>query len=211
MNLLNIAAEINDTVLEIGSTYGISVHNVLRKGGKIIANDLSREHLAILLQNAPKEHLNNLSILHGSFPNDIDFPSNSLGAVMTSLVMHFLQPKDIETGIKKIYKWLVSKGKFFFTVSSIYYGKQKEEVVAIYEERLKDGTPWPGQIKNLRDLYPEESIYLPDFFYAFTASELEKLLPEHGFEIETIKYFDYPNEEVNSDGKSCIGFVARKI
>ncbi|NRB10947.1 MAG: class I SAM-dependent methyltransferase [Rickettsiaceae bacterium] len=205
------AAQTDNTVLEIGAAYGLSVHNVLRKGGKIIANDLSKEHLTILLQNAPKEHLNNLSILYGSFPNETDFPDNSLGAVLTSLVMHFLQPEDIQRALKKIHKWLIPEGKFFFTAGSAYYKSLREKFTPIYEKRLKIGTPWPGKVENFKEIEFENAAYLPDFFYAFSIPELKKLLPENGFEIEIIKYFDYPNSEINSDGKGCVGFIARKI
>lgn len=205
------AAEIKHTVLEVGAAYGLSTHNVLTKGGTIIANDLSREHLTILLQNTPKKYLNNLYILHGSFPNDIDFPNNSLGAVLASLVIHFLQPEDIEKALRKIHKWLVPRGKFFFTAGSVYYKTIKENFMPIYEEKLKSGAPWPGKIENLKEIESKNAAYIPDFLYVFHMSELEKLLPQYGFAIETIKYFDYPNAEVDSDGKGCIGFVAQKI
>ena len=48
-------------------------------------------------------------------------------------------------------------------------------------------------------------------FNPFYMEQLEELLPEHGFKIEQIKYFDYPSDPWEDDNKGHIGFIATKI
>ena len=72
---IEYSSSIDFPVLELGCAYGAVVQKVLEKGGRIIANDLSKEHLSILFQQTPKRFLENLYLYPGAFPNEIDIPN----------------------------------------------------------------------------------------------------------------------------------------
>lgn len=94
-------------VLEIGAAYGAATLPALRNNARVIANDIDEKHLAILYSKVYKNDLNKLYLKPGCFPDQLDFPENSLNAVLICRVAHFLKGAEIEEGFKKIYKWLI--------------------------------------------------------------------------------------------------------
>lgn len=207
---INYAASTKDYVLELGCAYGFVVQNVLENNGKIIACDLSSEHLEILITGSPKEKLNNLYVYPGSFPDEIEIPNESLGAVLTSRMFHFLNGEKIENGLKKIYSWLKPGGKLFFIVVSPYNVAIKEGFLPIYQQRVKDGDKWPGVIENQWEINPAHKEHVEPYLHVFDIPQLEELLPKYGFKIDKIKLFDFPNE-VDGEDNGHVGFVATKI
>lgn len=197
-------------LLEIGCAYGFIVQQVLAKGGKIIASDLSKEHLSILLTNTLPEYLNNLHIYPGAFPGDIKLPSESINAVLTSRIMHFLQGEEVEKGLDKIYEWLIPGGKLYFVATSPYNSAFNKRFLPTYLDRVKGSAKWPGEINNLQESAPEHKEFLGSYINLFDIPQLEALLPRHGFKIEKISLFDYPNTP-DSEGKGHVGFVATKV
>lgn len=157
----------------------------------------------------PKEYLKNLYLLPGYFPNEIDFAEETLAAVLSSRMFHFLEGEDIDIGLKKIYKWLKPAGKLFFVAVTPHNYTLKTTFLPIYEARRREGNPWPGVVLNMREQAKEHAPYLTDFLHVFDAPQLEELLPKYGFKIEKMKLFDYQNND--SEGNGHIGFVARKI
>jgi len=154
-------------VLEIGAAYGIVTLEVIKKGGKVIANDLDPQHLHILGSKVPKHLKNNLQTLPGKFPNDIEVPKASLEAVLSSQVFHFLNGEDIKKGFQKVFQWLKSKGKFF-VVTSTPYVKTSGEFIKVYEERKSKGELWPGYTESLDSFSNSRYIdYLPELRIIF--------------------------------------------
>jgi SAM-dependent methyltransferase len=200
----------NDLVLELGCAYGFIVHKVLAKGGKIIANDLSHEHLSILLENTSKQSLENLHLYPGAFPADIELPANSLAAVLTSRMFHFLDGETIEKGLNKIHNWLMPQGKLFFVVCTPYNVAYRDRFLETYQTRVLNKDRWPGVIENHWEINPAHKDYVGSYLHVFDIPQLENLLPQHGFKIEKIKLFDYP-KDFDSDGKGHVGFVASKV
>jgi SAM-dependent methyltransferase len=210
-DFINYAEETNNRVLELGCAYGMIVQKVLERQGKIIASDLSKDHLSVLFKNAPRQYLDNLFLLPGKFPEEIILPTASVGAVLTSRMMHFLTPKSIELGLTKIHNWLLPEGKFFFTAVSPHHDVFRDKFLHIYEKRLKEGEKWPGVIENQWQINPKHEEYVGQYLNIFDIPQLERLLPEHGFTIEKIEYFDYPNDTESQSKKGHIGLVARKV
>lgn len=208
---IDLASNSRNGVLEVGSAYGLVAHEVIKRGGKIIACDMEQKHLNILYDTAPQEFVCNLKILRGVFPDELELENQSVDAVLISRVIHFLRGEDIKRGFVKIHQLLTDGGKLYVTVVSPYVESLVNNFLPIYKSRVKSGKKWPGIITNHRDLAPRHAPYLGDFLHVFDIPELEKLLPECGFKIERISYFDYPNEAINSEGKGHIGFVAQKI
>jgi polyketide synthase PksJ len=198
-------------VLEIGTAYGWIAHKVLETGGKIVASDISKEHLEVLLKNAPKDKLGNLSVVQGAFPNEVDFLNNTFDAVLASRIFHFLEPEEVEQGLDKVHKWLTKGGKLICTNCSIYHSSVKEKMLGTFEKRIAEGQKWAGIVRSVEDQDSIHKDYSRDFINTFYKEQLEELLPKHGFEIERIKYFDYPSDPWLDEGKGHIGFIARKV
>ncbi len=207
---IDFSINTKETVLEIGSAYGLIARKILAKGGKIIACDLSKEHLDILVDSVDIDVINNLETQVGKFPNEIEIEEKAVKAVLISRVMHFLEPEEIEEGLEKIYSWLKDDGKLYFTAVTAYAKSIAPKFLSIYKERVKKQEKWPGVIRNNWEIAPQHEQYVGNFLNVFDIPQLEVLLPKHGFQIEKLDYFDYPNCK-ESNGKSHVGFVARKI
>ena len=204
------ALKSNELLLEIGCAYGYVVGEVLKHGGRIIASDLSEDHLKVTLKNTPQDRLGNLYLYPGSFPKDINLPKSSLGAVLTSRVMHFLKGEEIERGLRKINEWLVPNGKFYFTAVSPYHASVREKFLPIYKKRVEEQIEWPGVIENHWSIAPMHEPYVEQFLNVFDLPQLSNLLPKHGFRIDKINLFSYQGDTTSGD-IGHIGFVATKI
>lgn len=197
-------------VLEIGPAYGWLTHRALETGATIIASDISKEHLEILVKNTPKEYLNKLYLYLGAFPNEVDFESASLDTVMMARIMHFLDGENLEKGLAKVHDWLVPDGQLIATNCSIYHSSVKEKMSKIFQERISSNKKWAGMATRA-DFDSVHDDYSADFLNTFYKEQLEELLPKYGFKIETLEYFDYPSDPWPDEGKGHIGFVATKV
>lgn len=191
-------------VLEIAPAYGWVTHRALEQDIEIIAADISKEHLEVLLKDAPKDKLDKLHVYHGKFPDEMGFPDGSLSAVLASRLFHFLTAEEIKKGLEKINKWLEPDGKFICSNCSIHHYTVTQEMLANYREGEAIGDKWCGRVK-WQVQNPE------DLFYPFDISLFETVLPEYGFEIEKIKLFDYPSDIYSKNNEGHIGFVAKKV
>lgn len=207
---LEVASRSDKPVLEIGTAYGWVALQVLKRGATLIANDISEEHLSILLKNTPKDYLDKLFLIPGAFPRKVNLPDESVSAVLASRVFHFLKGMSVEEGFRKIYKFLVPGGRFYFTACSFYHYSVREKMYNVFSDRISQGRKWPGIIYNQRENAPDHAPYVQDIFHVFDIPQFEKLLPKHGFRIDRISLFDYPND-TDSNGKGHVGFVATKV
>jgi ubiquinone/menaquinone biosynthesis C-methylase UbiE len=205
------AKDTQKPVLEIGTAYGWLTHRILETGKTIIAADISKEHLEVLLRDAPQDKLDNLFLYQASFPEQINFPKESLGAVLASRIFHFLRGEEIEVGIDKIHNWLEPNGRFVCTNCSIYHYSVKDQWLSTFKDREQKGDKWPGVITNQRESSPTHAPHVQDYLNIFDIKQFEELLPKHGFEIEKIKLFDYPSDIYSENNEGHIGFVARKV
>lgn len=207
---LETASDSNEPVLEIGTAYGWLVLQALGKGATVIANDISEDHLSILLSKVPEEYLSRLFLIPTSFPYDLELPVNSISAVIASRIFHFLDGICIEDGLRKVYNFLKPGGKFYFTACSLYHYSVGPTMADKFNYRVAEGIKWPGLILDQRTNAPDHAPYVQDLLNVFDIPQLERLLPEHGFRIDRISLFDYPND-TDSGGKGHVGFVATKI
>lgn len=196
--------------LELGTAYGFVVLEALKIGAKIIANDISSEHLSVLLSEAPEDKLENLFLYPARFPNEIVIPSGSLTAVLSSRMLHFLDIEEIQEGLKSIHNWLVPEGNFYFISVTPYHASLRDKFLTIYKQREANGEKWPGRIESQWEIAPQHESFVPEFLHVFDIPKLEELLPEYGFKIEKISLFDYPND-FDSAGKGHVGLIATKV
>jgi ubiquinone/menaquinone biosynthesis C-methylase UbiE len=210
-DFLNYAKQSKNTVLEIGPAYGWLAHKALEAGAKIVVADISAEHLQVLLKDAPKDKLNNLSVIRGAFPDEINLLPKSFEVILASRVFHFLEGNEIEKGLDKIHNWLIKNGKLICTNCSIYHSSVKNQMLKTFEKRIENGDKWPGIARSIEELDPVHNDYSKNFLNCFYKEQLEALLPKHGFKIEKIKYFDYPSDPWPDENKGHIGFIAKKV
>ncbi len=204
------AKDASGLLLEIGCAYGNIVRRVLQTGKKIVACDLGAEHLEILIRDCPGKYLKNLHVYPGRFPEEVSFPARSFYSILASRVLHFLDGRTFEQGLRKINKWLVPEGKLYFTGLSIYKSYIKDNFWEQYQKNIVNGKKWPGEIENQLDFSPQHRGIAPEFIHVFDIPQLELLLPEFGFTIDKIGFFDYRDDAL-SDNKGHIGFIATKV
>ena len=81
--------------LDIGAAYGVASLVALRNGASVISNDIDERHLKILSDRAPASDRSRLTLAVGDFPDKLDFPQGSLGAVLICRGMHFFDGPKI--------------------------------------------------------------------------------------------------------------------
>ena len=206
-----LAKKAKKPVLEIGPAYGWVTHQVLKAGAEIVAADISKEHLEVLVKTAPQDHLDNLHVVQGAFPQELDFPEDSFDAILISRVLHFLEGDDIELGLQKVHKWLAPGGKFIATNCSIYHQCVREKMLTTFQKRIEQGEKWPGIVRSDKDIETVHADFSPGVINVFHEKQLNDLLPMHKFKVDKIGLFDYPSDPWDDKDKGHIGFVATKI
>ncbi|MBA2657166.1 MAG: class I SAM-dependent methyltransferase [Tatlockia sp.] len=198
-------------ILDIGAAYGVTTHPALYSGAKVIACDISKTHLEILKNTAPKDTEKRLTLTQASFPFETNFNSSSIGCILISLVLHFLDGETTEIGLKKCYDWLEPGGKIYLVVMTpnlSFYKKAWPE----YRKNIAKGRKWPG-IFETRDLVTNDIIdFLPPMVHLFEKNILERAVKAAGFEIERSCYFCYKNfpDIHRNNGKEFLGVVGVK-
>src|SRR5262245_30795394 len=134
-------------VLDIGAAYGVCTLPALAAGAEVIANDISAGELAALEAKAPEAERRRLTLVPGRFPEDLDFPAGSLGAVHAAHVLHFLDGPTLQMGCRKMFGWLLPGGKVFVVCFTPYH-RFVQAFIPTYEDRVRRGDPWPGYIED---------------------------------------------------------------
>lgn len=209
---VDFSAQCPHPCLEVGTAYGRTAIAALKKGATIIANDLSAGHLEVVLQNTPEHLRKNLTLVPGAFPEVLSIEENSLGAVLSSRMLNFLEPDTLPEAIEKVFKWLKPGGKFFILVSSPYMGNFKE-FVPHYLKARAEKKQWPGLLEDMAAYNPGRAQDLPSFMNLLDIEDIALLLVKAGFYIENIGYSAvssrYP-DDVKFDGREHVGAIAFK-
>ena len=197
--------------LDIGAAYGIASLAALEKGATVIANDIEKAHLDILMEKAPDQLKGKLSLEPGSFPDHLTMRNESLGAVLVCRVMHFFDGETIEKSAKLLFQWIKKGGKAF-VVAETPYLKNFQNFIPIYEKRKQDGVKWPGFIEDVMAIAPERGAFLPPKMHLLDPDVLSRSFANAGFVIEEARMIprkDFP-EDLQLDGRESVGIVARK-
>lgn len=197
--------------LDIGAAYGVATLPALQNGASVIANDIDERHLEILLSRVPQENRNRLELAAGEFPDKLDFPDGSLGAVLICRVMHFFDGPRIERAAAKVMRWLAPQGKVFVVGETPYIGTARA-FFPTYEARLKAGDPWPGVVEHAAVHDPKRAALLPKLFHLLDERTLRRVFTAAGFGIERLEMFarpDYP-ADIQLDGRESVGLIAAK-
>jgi len=200
-------------VLDIGCACGIVTLPVLKQSNcKVLAFDLSEEHLNALRLSVSEEEANRLTTICRRFPDDFRFKENSIDAIHISHLLHYLNGADTEKGLKSCFRALKHSGKLYINTSSIYFSIFKA-FVPIYEANSVKGSKWPGEINDLQKYVPEHENrgQHSDNFHVHKIEDFKKLLLRLGFVVEDLFYYDLKGPAwFASGGKGLIGTIASK-
>lgn len=209
---IDYAKDCSIPLLDIGCAYGVTTIPALKNSKSfVIADDIGEDNLLILRKETDEKLRDRLYLNNKRFPQELDFPPNSLGGVIICRVFHFLKGEEIEEGLKKVFSWLQPKGKLFI-ITATPYMNNLIDFVKIYEERWLNGASWPGYVEDFGTNAKELSHNLKPFLHVMDERPLRKALESQGFIIEEIQYIDRRKTipTLSLDGKEGIGIIAIK-
>lgn len=197
--------------MDVGAGDGIATLEVLKRGGKVVANDLAAEHLEEIVKRTPPEYLDNLQTVSGKFPDVVDFPDDYFGAVLISRVFHFFNGEQIEDSLTKLFRLMCPGARIYIIADTVYMGHIKS-LHAIYEENVRKGVKWPGflDFKNLSGA--QRALHTPDMMNFLDEAVLTRSLIEAGFVVDDVSLStrpDYP-DAVQFDGREGVGAIGSK-
>lgn len=209
--IIDFAKNSSGPLLEIGAAYGVATLKALEIGCQVIANDLDERHLKILLERTPKQEKERLTLLPGKFPEEINIPQKSVGAILICRVLHFFNGQRIELAINKAFGWLKSGGKLAIIAETPYL-KNFQNFIPIYEQRKKQGHPWPGFIEDTMEFGPDRGKFLPKQVHWLDKEVLCRAVEKVGFLIEEVSFIDRKDfpDDLRLDGRESVGLIARK-
>jgi SAM-dependent methyltransferase/GNAT superfamily N-acetyltransferase len=209
---IRFVAECNQPVLDIGAGFGVATVPALAAGATVIANDLSPEHVAVLVRRTPAELRGKLTTIGGRFPDELDFPEASLAAVHASQVLHFLTGDEIEAGLAKVFRWLRPGGRLFVLAGTPFSATHQRFVPEFLRRKAIDER-WPGWIERIRDYNSHWSVgLLPDSLHVFDDDVLSSAVQRAGFADVQARMFSRTGlpDFCRLDGRENLGLTARK-
>ncbi len=209
-DFIAFAATCSLPVLDVGAAYGIATLPALKGGATVIANDIEEKHLLLLREQTTVEERNRLFLNTQMFPHTMNFPDNSLGAILVCRLAHFLTEEEIEIGIAQLKRWLAPKGRLYMITTSPHH-HLLPDFFPRYLKQSQEGVAWPGAIPDMHKIAPELSQHLPKFLHVMDAHSLGKALQRHGFRMVREGLFDYMRPQAKkSGGKGHYGVLVEK-
>lgn len=201
-------------VVDIGAAYGVATRAALKAGAKeVLAIDPDPEHINYMRKHFSPFANNRLKLLQASFPCELPYDFESIGAVLFSRIFHFFTPNQIEQSLEIVKKYLVKDGRIFVLVLSVYTNYFKD-FIPDYETRLASGVQWPGMVDNLHCYLTEnDAANNPESIHLFTPEVLSRVFEDKGFIVESCTYAtrdDYPLT-IKYDGREDVVLIAKKI
>lgn len=202
------AGSIQAECLDIGCAYGVATLPALANGARILACDMDPRHLEILARRVPPEHGERYRSRPGTMP-DVDFPAAGFGAILCARALHFLRGRDIETTVRKMHDWLIPGGRIFLVADTPYVGPWWK-LAPEYEQRKREGSPWPGFVQDYAALLPPGSNASehPSFIHPLDPDILRRVVAEAGLEVLAADFLRKGGQ--GGTGREHAGVIARK-
>jgi ubiquinone/menaquinone biosynthesis C-methylase UbiE len=215
-------------VVDIGTGFSEVPIIALQKSVlEYVANDISKEHLDILLNKAKlkvsSHSLNNLTLLPGKAPEILNNIERKVDAILADKVIHFFTPNEIKDFIIKSNAILKAEGKIYVTAASPY-SKRYNQVLKQYVEKQKAGEEFPGHFVDIMDRleqseetkknYPQFKV--PNSMVLFTRADLVKLFSTNGMKILASYSLKIPTDnhsewiECLDQESNVVGIIAQK-
>jgi SAM-dependent methyltransferase len=212
---IDYAADTKGLMLEIGAGYGDIVLEVLEKGARVIADEISEGQLEIIQRRAAERGLSVLEFVKAEFPGELDLPGDTIDGILTSRVFHFFTGERIRESLRKIHDWLTPGGKVFIVTDSVYRTIFKE-LIPVYEKNVADGVEWPGWTEDVRRFVPQGRLdpeTQPLAMNFLDPRIVRRELTIAGFETEVSSFFKYPAEPdfARLDGREIVGAIGVKV
>ena len=204
-------------VVDIGAAYGIATIPIINQRIQVVACDMDNKHLNEIENRIALTMKKYLIKKHGQFPQDITFDKGSVGAILLSHILPFLNPGDLDLAFEKLSEWLAPGGKVFIVCYSPYMACFKR-FISLYEKRLADGIKWPCWVKNnVKDYLeaPQDVLEnLPNTMNYLDLEPLTNALKSNDFSIEKSVYLDPKINNIPEglilDGREWTGVIAIK-
>ena len=197
-------------VLDLGAAYGVAALAALAKGARVMANDLDEEHLSELRSSAGAHP--GLELLPGHFPDEIDLPAGSLGAVHASNLLHFLNSEELTLGAAKIAKWLAPGGRLFVHAGTPYQ-QPFARFIPIYESRVAAGEVWPGYVIDTREISTHRKLgQIPRSIHLLDDRVLTRVFAGAGLQVDRVWYYrrhDLPRS-MHWDGREGVALLGHR-
>ena len=212
LQAISIAKQLDKPFLEIGAAYGVATLIALQQGLRVIANDLDKNHLAELYQRVPVGQRDQLTLLPGSFPDEIDLPEKSVGTILSCRVFHFFDGDTIRRAMQKIYSVLDWNGQAIIIAETPYL-KFYKDFIPIYEKRVSEGAEWPGLVEVKIYSPPERAANLPPFMNFLDPEVLTREARLAQLEVVHCKTFSRDNfpDDIRLDGRESVVLIAKKV
>lgn len=208
---VSMAATAGRPLLDIGAAYGNATLPALEAGSTVIANDLSETQLAILVKSAPAAHLPRLIPVPARFPDALPLAAGSLDGILCAQMLHFLDGPTVERAFAAMHRWLAAGRSIYVVVitPNLGYFRPSRD---IYEERTRNGDPWPGIFDPKPFHPPRWWPQLPDLIHLFEKDPLRKLAEGAGFRVDSLEYFCYRKfpDHLRTNGQEYLWMVATK-
>ena len=192
-------------VIEIGSGYNNIPIEALKQGvAEYVANDISLEHLKILLNRAKQkisqEAFDHLFFIAAKAPDELPLQRQKYDAILIDKVLHFFSPQEINKFIQWAKISLKKEGKIYVTVASPY-SKLYKSILPKYLENQSKNLEFPGHFEDIMstiDLAASEQNYnqykVPNEMVLFDRHDLIKLFENHGMNITNSYAFKIPTD-----------------
>lgn len=212
---IDYAAGTRGLMLEIGAGYGDIVLEVLKKGARVIADEISQGQLEIIQRRVAESGLSGLEVIKAEFPEKLDLPGDTIDGILISRVFHFFAGARIRESLRKIQSWLRPGGKVFIVTDSVYRTIFKE-LIPQYEKNVADGVEWPGWVDDVRRLVPKGRIDPETQPLAMNLTDpalIRRELVLAGFDVEVSSFFKYAAEPdyARLDGREITGAIGVKV
>jgi SAM-dependent methyltransferase len=209
------AANVSGWSLDIGAAYGIHTLAAIKRGARVVANDIEPRHLKLLQKQVPAELSLNLRTRAGAFTR-IKLPKCAFDAVLASNVLCFMDGPTVERAADKITNLLRPGGKAFIRTPTPF-ARHLDYIRADYEQRKAAGEKWPGCFEDMDARRPANALqYFTGLMHFMVPEQLQALFEARGFQVETCEVMKaapaagVAGVKPKLDGREWSVLVARK-
>lgn len=198
-------------VIDLGCAFGVASIAALEAGASVIAIDVSREHVEAVVKGAGSLG-SRLQTAVASFPDQLDFPPESISSVHASNLLNFLDGESLTRGLAKVFRWL-EPGGMFFSISGTPYARNVQGFISTYEARREDGAAWPGECEDLRKYSNDPTLAeLPPQLHLLDDSVLRRAAIKTGFQVVECAMFRRANTPsyIALDGRENVKLIVMK-